>query len=117
MTDLVFREEDEGLARHRMVKLINFMLDNGERVGSAVRHYESKNGDTYRIVYSMERYGDWHAKFLFNDVTLCVFLFPETWFSSQFVDMVRDATDNPIKEERVFISEFYEFIDDYREEE
>lgn len=117
MTDLVFRVEDEGVARLRSFKLAEFMVRNGESVGRSVRLYESTNGDTYELEYSHQRYKDWDARFIVNDETVCSFLFPKSWLTPRFSLEINKAREHLIEDERVFISEFYEFIEDYREEE
>lgn len=113
MIELFIEKEHEGVARLRWTKITRFM----EIVSRKIRRYEAGDGNTYRIVYSLDRYIGWHAQLMINDVSLCRFEYPESWFTSRFHDKIRDANDNPIEDERVFISEFYEFVEDYKEEE
>ncbi len=112
MTYLYIEQEDEEIARYRMFRLIKYMLTYGEKLSASVRRYEASNGDVYKVIYSLNLSCDWHAKFLCNEQLLCVFQLPGGIASKR---TVAEAKAHPITDEQLFISEFYEFIDDYEE--
>lgn len=115
MTFLVFEEADEEIARFRFHKLTTFVLNNGAKVSSATRRYVDCNGDEYVIDYSLNRLSEWQAKFVLNGNDVCYIPFPDSWYTSKHINAIWKAKLNPINDDRQFLGEFYDFVEDYSE--